>query len=330
MKLLNDVDDAVNEMLDGYVAAYGDLVRRVPGRGIVLRHDPKEEGRVALVIGNGSGHEPIAVGWVGHGMLDANAVGPIFAAPPPDLIAEAIARADRGAGTLLLVSHHEGDRITSEMAAELARIDGHDVRTLLMYDDVASAPKGREEERRGGPGTAFVYKVVGARAEEGASLDELAELGSRVRDATRTLSVAGPAGTSPITGRPMYELPEGEVFLGMGVHGEPGVHRMRADRVDAIVNAVLDELLADGPFAPGDEVLAFLNGSGGTSLMELLVAYRAVDRRLSFEGIVAHRPLVGSYVTTQETKGFSVSLCRSDPELRRLWDAPTAVPYFHR
>lgn len=330
MKLLNDVDDAVTEMLDGYVAAYGDHVRTVPGRGIVLRREPKHEGRVALVIGNGSGHEPIAVGWVGHGMLDANAVGPIFAAPPPDLIAEAIARADRGAGTLLLVSHHEGDRITGEMAAELARIDGHAVRTLLMYDDVASAPKGHEEERRGGPGTTFVYKVVGARAEEGASLDELAELGARVRDATRTLSVAGPAGTSPITGRPMYELPEGEVFLGMGVHGEPGVRRMRADRVDAIVDAVLDELLADGPFASGDQVLAFLNGSGGTSLMELLVAYRAVDRRLSDEGIAAYRPLVGSYVTTQETKGFSISLCRSDHEIRRLWDAPTAVPYFHR
>lgn len=330
MKLLNDVDDAVTEMLDGYVAAYGDRVRTVPGRGIVLRREPKREGRVALVIGNGSGHEPIAVGWVGHGMLDANAVGPIFAAPPPDLIAEAIARADRGAGTLLLVSHHEGDRITGEMAAELARIDGHAVSTLLMYDDVASAPKGHEEERRGGPGTTFVYKVVGARAEEGASLDELAELGARVRDATRTLSVAGPAGTSPITGRPMYELPDGEVFLGMGVHGEPGVRRMRADRVDAIVNAVLDELLADGPFTSGDQVLAFLNGSGGTSLMELLVAYRAVDRRLSDEGIAAHRPLVGSYVTTQETKGFSISLCRSDHEIRRLWDAPTAVPYFHR
>lgn len=330
MKLLNDVDDAVDEMLDGYVAAYGDRVRRIPGRGIVLRRDPKEEGRVGIVIGNGSGHEPIAVGWVGFGMLDANAVGPIFAAPPPDAIAEAIAHADRGAGALLLVSHHEGDRITGEMAAELARIDGHDVRTLLMYDDVASAPKGHEEERRGGPGTAFVYKVVGARAEEGASLAELAELGARVRDATRTLSVAGPAGTSPITGRPMYELPDGEVFLGMGVHGEPGVRRMPADRVDAIVDAVLDELLADGPFRSGDQVLAFLNGAGGTSLMELLVAYRAVDRRLRDEGIAAYRPLVGSYVTTQETKGFSISLCRSDREIRRLWDAPTDVPYFHR
>lgn len=330
MKLLNDVENAVDEMIDGFVAAYGDLVRRVPGRGIVLRRDPKPEGRVALVIGNGSGHEPVAAGWVGHGMLDANAAGPIFAAPPPDLIAEAIARTDTGAGALLLISHHEGDRITGEMAAELARIDGHEVTTLLMYDDVASAPAGQEEERRGGPGTAFVYKIVGARAEEDAPLGELARLGARVRDATRTLSVAGPAGTSPLTGRRMYELPAGEVFLGMGVHGEPGVRRMPAGHVDEIVHAVLDEILADGPYRSGDEVLVFLNGSGGTSLMELLVAYRSVDERLTAEGLRPYRPLIGSYVTTQETAGFSLSLCRSDPDLRRLWDAPTRVPFFHR
>jgi phosphoenolpyruvate---glycerone phosphotransferase subunit DhaK len=220
--------------------------------------------------------------------------------------------------------------MAGEMAAELARLEGHSVATLLMYDDVASAPKGREPDRRGAPGTTFVYKTVGARAEEAAPLAELLALGERVRDATRTLSVAAAPGTSPITGRPMFTLPPGEVFLGMGVHGEPGLARMPAGSVDVIVAAVMDALIADGDFRRGDEVLVLVNGAGGTSLMELLVVSRAVMARLAAEGLRAHRPLVGSLVTTQETVGFSVSLCRADDLIRRLWDAPSRAPFFHR
>lgn len=328
-KLLNDPARAVDEMIAGFVAAFPDRVARVPDRRIVVRATPKPAGRAAMVIGNGSGHEPIAMGWVGTGLLDANAIGPIFTAPAPGLIAEAIAAADPGGGVLLLISHHEGDRIGGEMGAELARFAGHRVETLLMYDDVASAPKGREADRRGAPGTAFVYKVVGAALEGGLPLAAARALGERVRDGTRTLSVAAAGGTSPVTGRTMFTLPEGEVFLGMGVHGEPGFARMPADAVDAIVDRMLDGVLEDGGYRRGERVLVFVNGAGGTSLMELLVATRAVLARLEAEGLTPVRPLIGSYVTTQETKGFSVSLCRADDDIVRLWTTPSDAPFFH-
>lgn len=327
-KLLNDPFDAVEEMIEGFVATYPSKVRRLGDRNVVLRARAKAPGQVAMVIGNGSGHEPIAIGWVGRGMLDANAVGPIFTAPGPDLIADAIAAADTGAGVLLLISHHEGDRIAGELAAQLARQAGHDVRTLTMYDDVASAPKGREHERRGAPGTAFVYKIVGAALEEGVTLHDAVRLGERVRDATRTLSVAVAPGTSPLTGAPMFELPPGEAFIGMGVHGEPGFARMPAGNVDAIVDRIVDGLVEDGDFRRGDRLLTFLNGAGGTSTMELWVAMRAVHRRAVRAGFTLHRPLVGSFVTTQEMHGMSLSFCRADDDMIRLWDAPCDVPSF--
>jgi phosphoenolpyruvate---glycerone phosphotransferase subunit DhaK len=329
-KLRNDPDRLVDDMLDGYVAAYGDLVARAHDPRVVVRATPKAEGKVGLVIGNGSGHEPIAVGWVGEGMLDANAVGEIFAAPPPDLIVEAIRAADRGAGVLLLVSRHAGDVINAEMAVSFARAEGLVVEPLFMYDDVSSAPKGRESERRGAPGTAFVYKLVGARAEEGAPLAELLALGERVRDATRTLAAALAPGISPLTGRPMFRLPEGQVYLGMGVHGEPGLRSVPLATADELVAEMMPAILDDLPFDRGDEVLTFVNGMGGTTLMELLVVQRALSAALAAADIRAHRPLVGTYVTTQEMAGFSISLCRADDEFRRLWDAPTRAPFFHR
>ena len=329
-KLINDPDRLVDDMIDGYVAAYGDLVARGDDPRVVVRRHRKAQGKVGIVIGNGSGHEPIALGWVGEGMLDANAVGEVFAAPPPDLILAAIGAADRGAGVLLLVSRHAGDVINAEMAVEMARADGLSVEPLLMYDDVSSAPKGREEDRRGAPGTTFVYKTVGARAEEGASLEALVTLGGRVRDATRTLAAAVAPGVSPLTGRPMFSLPEGEVYLGMGVHGEPGLRSVPFATAETLVQEMMPEILDDLPFERGDEVLAFVNGMGGTTLMELLVLYRSVGATLTARGIRPYRPLVGSYVTTQEMAGFSVSLCRADDEIRRLWDAPAHVPFFHR
>jgi dihydroxyacetone kinase-like protein len=316
-------------MIEGFVAAFPDRVRRLDGDPIVVRAAPKPEGRVGMVIGNGSGHEPVAMGWVGTGMLDANAVGPIFTAPGPNLIARAIAAADRGAGVLLLISHHEGDRIAGEMAAQIARIEGHRVETLLMYDDIASAPKGREPERRGGPGTAFVYKIVGQALEEGLDLAGAKALGERVRDATRTLSVAVAPGTSPVSGESMFALPEGEVFLGMGVHGEPGFARMPAGSVDAICERVVDALIEDADLAAGETVVPFVNGAGGTSMMELLIVARGVFRRLDEAGIHHVHPLIGSYVTTQETKGASVSLLHlRDEETLRRWTAPCDVPFF--
>lgn len=330
-KVINDPDGIVDEMLDGYVAAYGDYVKRaVENPRVIVRASPKQRGKVGLVIGNGSGHEPIAMGWVGHGMLDANAVGDVFTAPSPDAIVDAIRAGDHGAGVLLLVSQHAGDIINAELAVELALEEGLAVEPVFMYDDIASAPKGHETERRGGPGTMFIYKIVGAHAEEGATLQELKRLGNRTRDATRSLSAAVKAGTSPVTGQPTFALPEGEVFLGMGVHGEAGFRRMRSANADAIVDAMLEGILEDLPFGDGDTVLSFVNGSGGTTLMELFIVERRLEQVLRSRGIRSHRPLVGEYVTTQEMAGFSISLCRADAELVRLWDAPSQVPFFHR
>lgn len=329
-KLLNDPSNAVDEMIDGFALAFPERVRRIEGTTIVARAKRSTDSKVGLVIGNGSGHEPIAMGWVGQGMLDANAVGPIFTAPSPNLLAHAVAEADGGSGVLLLVSHHEGDRISSEMAAELARVEGHEVETLLMYDDVASAPKGREPERRGGAGTTFIYKIVGQALEEGMSLADAKALGERIRDATRTLSVALASGTSPISGATMFSLPAGEAFIGMGVHGEPGFARVAATSVDEIVAKVVNGLLDDADYPPGAPLLAVINGSGGTSLMELLVATRAVVHQAALRGHEVRHPLIGSYVTTQETKGFSVSFFHpTDQDDVRRWMAPADVPFFH-
>ena len=327
-KLINTVDGIVEDMIGGYVAAYGDIVDRLPGKTVVVRRQRKASGKVGLVIGNGSGHEPIAMGWVGRGMLDANALGPVFTAPPPALILQALRAADNGAGVILLISHHAGDLMNGEMAVELARAEGLRVEALVMYDDIASAPRGREADRRGAPGTMFIYKLLGARAEEGAPLAELTELGQRVRDATRTLAVALSPGVSPISGARIFELPEDEIFIGMGVHGEAGMGRGKMGSASGIVAVMAEALLADLPFCPGDEVLAFVNGSGATTLMELLIVYGALARLLEQRGIHTFHPLVGEYVTTQESQGMSISLCRSDAEMRRLWLAPAVVPFF--
>jgi len=329
-KLFNHPERIVDDMIDGYVAAYGDYVARSHHPRVVVRRTPKDVGKVGLVIGNGSGHEPIAAGWIGHGMLDANALGEVFAAPAPDVILEGIRAADRGGGVLLLVSQHAGDVINSEMAVELARAEGITVETLLMFDDISSAPKGRENERRGAPGTTFIYKIVGARAEEGGPLAELKTLGERVRDATRTLAAALAPGISPLTGQPMFTLPEGEIYLGMGVHGEPGLKSMPMTSAESVVCEMMEAILQDLPFTAGDEALAFVNGMGGTTLMELLTVYRTVDVVLRQTDITPYRPLVGEYVTTQEMAGISISLCRCDDDMKRLWSASVRVPFFHR
>ena len=328
--MLNGVGEAVDQMIEGYVTAFGSRVRRNARQmRIVERATPKPAGKVALVIGNGSGHEPIAMGWVGEGLLDANAVGDIFAAPSPDLICEAIAAADRGGGVLLLISNHSGDVINGETGAEMARDLGHRVQTLLMYDDISTAPRTQADMRRGAPGTTFIYKLCGALAEEGGSLEAVKRLGERVRDATVTLGASLSPGISPLTGAPMFSLPENEVFIGVGVHGEPGMARMPAGSADEIVRFMASRLLDDLPFVPGDEAFAMVNGMGGTTLMELFVVFRAFAKVCAERGIrLAEEPLIGSYVTTQEMGGFSLSLLRSDPELKRLWRAPQNAPLF--
>ncbi|MEJ7846189.1 MAG: dihydroxyacetone kinase subunit DhaK [Acidimicrobiales bacterium] len=327
--LLNDVGDAVDEALDGLLAAHGDRLARWPGHPrVICRARPKSAGGVGLAIANGSGHEPIAVGWVGEGLLDANACGDVFTAPPPALVAEAVAAAETGGGVVLLISNHAGDRMNGELGAELARAAGHRVEVLVMGDDLATAPPDRRADRRGAPGTTFAYKVAGAAAEAGAPIEEVVAVGRRVLAATSTLALTVAAGTSPLTGRRMAEVPAGEVLVGSGVHGEGGAGRIAMGPADELVDHVVDRLLADLAAAEDPDVLVLVNGFGATPLLQLLVVHRRVDARLRAAGLVPYRPLVAELVTTADTAGCSISVARTDAELRRLWSAPCSAPYF--
>ncbi len=328
-KVINSRATIESDMIEGFVAAYPNVVAIGSNPRIVLRAKPADASRkTALLIGNGCGHEPIAMGFVGGGLLDANVVGDVFAAPPPEMILAGIEDVAGDAGAVLLISRHSGDVINGNAAAEMAVDEGYDVRPLLMYDDVSSAPKGREDERRGAAGTLFIYKILGAAAEEGAPIGDLVALGEEVRSRTRTLGVAISPGVSPLTGERMFALPDDEVFIGMGVHGEPGVARRKMGPASELVESVVGALLDDRPIRPPGPAIALINGSGGTTMMELLTAYREVSRQLDRRGIESVSPMIGSFSTTQETAGFSISLLEPDGEMLRLWRAPQATPFF--
>lgn len=328
-KLFNSKERMPDDMIDGFIAAYPDIVTRGADPRVVRRKTLRtKQGKVAILIGNGCGHEPIAMGFVGQGLLDANVVGDVFAAPSPDAILEGIEEVTGDAGAVLLISRHEGDVINGNAAAMMAQDDGLNVQPLLMYDDISSAPKGQEHERRGAAGTMFIYKILGAAAEEGMGLNDLVTLGEAVRSATRTLGAAVSPGVSPLTGELMFTLPDDEIFIGMGVHGEPGVGRRKVGPISDLVTYMLDELLADGPIAPGTPTVALVNGSGGTTMMELLTIYGEASKQMHQKGIDLVSPMVGSFSTTQEMGGFSISLFTPTDEMLRLWRAPHAAPHF--
>lgn len=328
-KLFNSRDGMVDDMIDGFVQAFPGLVARGAHPRVVRRAKPKPSAdKVSLLIGNGSGHEPIAMGFVGPGVLDANVVGDVFAAPPPELILEGITEVTGEAGSILLISRHEGDVINGNAAVMLAEEDGLKVQPLLMYDDVSSAPKGQEDERRGAPGTMFIYKVLGAAAETGMPLEPLIALGEDVRSRTRTLAAAVAPGISPLTGEAMFSLPDDEIFIGMGVHGEPGVGRQKVGPLRDLVSHMVDVILEDRPIAAGTQTVIMVNGAGGTTLMELLTVYREVAVVLDGRNVPHVSPMIGTFVTTQEMGGFSISLLTPTEEILAFWCARSMTPYF--
>jgi dihydroxyacetone kinase-like protein len=320
-KLINDPADIVAEMLEGYTAAHSGIVRLESG--LVIRSHPKPEGRVGLVIGNGSGHEPAMIGWVGYGLFDVNVPGPIFTAPGPAALLKGIRSADRGAGVLLCVSNHAGDVLNAELALEFAADQGvENVEIVVLYDDVGSAPKGNESERRGAAGLFFVWKILGAYAEAGASLSECKSMAETIRDRTRTLSATLASCTHPVTAIPLAEIPEGMMVVGAGVHGESSGTFVPVGNADGAVALVLPLIIEDLPYREGDHVCVLINDAGGLTVMELSILYRAVERTLTERGIEIHASWLGRYATTQDTAGFSISLCRVDPETEQLYDAP--------
>jgi len=321
-KLINQPEQILSEMLDGFASAYADIVR-LTDDGLIVRRNPKPSGKVGLVIGNGSGHEPAMIGLVGQGLFDVNIPGEIFAAPGPDRIVDGIKQANQGGGVLLCVSHHAGDLMNAEMALELCEMeDIEDVEMVVLYDDISSAPKGQEAERRGTAGLFFTWKMLGAYAEGDVTLAQCKAMAEKIRDNTRTIAVALTSGTNPISGDVMFELPEDEIEIGMGVHGEVGQGRRKLVSADDTIDAMLPAILADLPFQSSDEVLVLLNDSGSMTQMELFILYRQVAHRLNEAGITVYKTYIGPYATTQEMAGFALSLCRVDAELKALWDAP--------
>jgi len=329
-KLFNSAETMVDDMLDGFVSGFPQVQRGTRDPRVIkrARNAKNPNDKVTLLIGNGSGHEPIAMGFVGRGVLDANVVGDVFAAPSADLILDGLIEMTGKAGSILLISQHSGDIINGRAAAMMANDLGIRTVPLPMYDDISAAPPERKQNRRGAPGTMFIYKILGAAAEEGRPLEELVRLGEDVRDRLVTLAAAVSAPVSPLTGQKMFALPDDEIFLGMGVHGEPGVGRAKVGPVRALVERMVNALLADRPIERGSRACVIINGMGGTTLMEQLTVWEETRRVLGSHGISAIAPMIGSYVTTQEMGGFSISLLEPTDDMLALWCAPSDTPYF--
>jgi dihydroxyacetone kinase-like protein len=323
-KLINDPENVVADALRGLAAAHPSL-RVDPENGTVVRADAPRAGRVALVSGGGSGHEPLHAGFVGHGMLDAACCGQVFTSPVPDQIIAATMAVNGGAGVLHIVKNYTGDVLNFRMAAELAEDEDIEVASVIVNDDVAVEDSLYTAGRRGTGATLFVEKIAGALAEEGADLASVAAVAREVNERSRSFGVALSPCTVPAAGEPTFQLEEGEMELGIGIHGEPGRERVPLADADAIVDASLSAIDADMPVS-GSELLVLVNGMGGTPLMEQYIAYAAAARWLEGHGATVVRPLVGPYVTSLEMAGSMISVCRLTPDLTRLWDAPVETP----
>jgi dihydroxyacetone kinase-like protein len=325
-KFINKPENLVQELLDGYTVAYRDKVR-LAGNNLVVRTVPKRAGRVGIVTLGGSGHEPGLSGFVGEGMLDISVPGEIFAAPGAPRCLEAIRMADRGAGVLFVVLNHAGDVLAANMTMQLAKKEGLNVKMILTHEDISSGDRDHPEDRRGLVGFLPVYKVAGAAAEEGATLDEVWAIADRMERNMRTLAVAVETATHPSTGEAIFTLGDDEMEIGMGQHGEAGTGRMKLKSADETAEIMLNQLLTDLEARAGEELLVILNGAGATTLMELFIVFRRVNQILLDRKIKVARTLVGEYITTQEQAGFQMHVARMDSELLRLWDAPCDTPY---
>jgi dihydroxyacetone kinase-like protein len=325
-KLINAPDDVVREALEGMEAAHGDRLRISYEPAYVVRADAPVQGKVALVSGGGSGHEPMHGGFVGPGMLDAACPGEVFTSPTPDQMLDATKAVDGGAGVLHIVKNYTGDVMNFEMAAELAGGEGVEVQAVVINDDVAVEDSLYTAGRRGVGATVLAEKICGAAADEGRPLAEVADLCRRVNGEARSMGMALAPCTTPGAGAPSFELGEDELEIGIGIHGEPGRYREPLVPAAQVVERLATAVVEDLPFSSGDQVLAFVNGMGGTPLIELYIVYRELHRFLEGRGITITRRLVGDYITSLEMAGCSITLLRLDDELTRLWDAPVNTP----
>jgi dihydroxyacetone kinase-like protein len=325
-KFLNEPDRAVADSLSGLAAAHGDLLRYDADARIVVRRDAPRPGKVALVSGGGSGHEPLHGGFVGPGMLDAACPGDVFTSPVPDQIVAATRSVDGGAGVVHIVKNYTGDVMNFELAAEDAADDNVEVQSVLIDDDVAVQDSTYTAGRRGVGATVLAEKIAGAAAERGDTLDAVATVARRVNERSRSFGIALSSCIPPAAGRPIFDLPEGEMEVGIGIHGEPGRRRAPLGTARDVAGLLIEAVLSDLKPRPGTSVLAFVNGMGGTPLLELYLLYGEVDRLLREAGLEPVRQLVGNYITSLEMAGASLTLLQLDDELTALWDAPVRTP----
>jgi dihydroxyacetone kinase-like protein len=325
-KLLNEPDQVVKESLAGLAAAHGDLLRYDAEAQIVVRGDAPVQGKVALVSGGGSGHEPLHGGFVGPGMLDAACPGEVFTSPVPDQVLAATKAVDGGAGVVHIVKNYTGDVMNFKLAAEDAADEGIDVESVLIDDDVAVQDSLYTAGRRGVGATVLAEKIAGAAAERGDNVRSVAEIAKRVNAQARSFGIALSSCTPPAAGKPIFELGDGEMEVGIGIHGEPGRRREPLGSAHEIARLMVEAVLSDLKPPSGARVLPFVNGMGGTPQLELYLLYGEVDRQLRDAGLEPVRRLVGSYITSLEMAGASLTLLALDDELEQLWDAPVHTP----
>lgn len=329
-KLINDPKNVVQELIEGFVLANEDKVHKHNTVNAVIRNDAPVKNKVGIVIGGGAGHEPLFLEYIGRGMADAEAHGQIFAAPAPKIVLEAIKAVDSGNGVLLLYNNYAGDVLNFDMAQESARAEGIEVETVLVNDEVASAPKGKEEDRRGTTSDHIIIKIAGAAAERGLPLDEVIRITKKAVNGSRSLGVALSSCTLPATGKEIFELPDDTMEVGMGLHGEPGVERIALLTADETVARIVPRIVVDLPYKKGDEIVLIINGYGATTRMEMFIINRKIRRMLSELGILVYGTEVGEFCTSQEMKGVSVTFVKLDDELRTLYNDPCDSTFYKK
>jgi dihydroxyacetone kinase-like protein len=327
-KLINDPTKVTDEMIEGLVAAFPHLVRKLKGFNVVVRKDSPIKRKVGVIAGGGSGHEPFWLGYTGKGFIDATVVGAIFSSPTPQPVYEAMKAVNGGVGVIYILGNYSGDKMNFGIATEMAKAEGIIVDESQVTDDVASAPKGSEDKRRGIAGNIFVLKVTGAKAEERANLEEVKSVAQKTNANLRTMGVALAPCTIPAVGKPHFILGEDEMELGMGIHGEPGIERTKMKTADEVTDILTQKILEDLPFQSGDEVAVMINGLGATPYLELLIMFRRLNQILLKSQIKIYRSFVGNYSTSLEMAGASITLLRLDKELKHLLDAPASTPFF--
>lgn len=328
-KLINQPNLVVDEMIEGYVKAYPQYVRYLPqNKRSVISVNTIRPDKVGVVIGGGSGHEPAFMGVIGQGFVDGVPVGNVFASPPPDPILEVTKAVNGGAGVIYMYGNYAGDCMNFDMAAELAEMEGIRVKTVLITDDVASAPIEEIQRRRGIAGGFLVFKSTGAAADKGYNLDEVVRIARKANDHVRTMGVALSPCAVPQTGKPSFLLGEDEMEIGLGIHGEPGVERGKLKPADDVADALFQKIINDMPLSQGDRVAVLVNGLGSTPYMELFILYRRVSKRLVEMGVEVHRSFVGEFVTSLEMGGSSISIMKLDDELAEMIDYPVDTPMY--